>query len=83
MTEEMKPRSKRQKYSVHEEVKEEAPSGQGDCKKAPSSQLQRNDDGDAYLTLEGEKKRVTVRKFHGKVLVDIREVSNHYWCLVN
>jgi hypothetical protein len=82
-----KPRSKRQKLSVQEEDGEEEEEeedqeaagrhGGDDRKKGSTSshQLQRNDGGgDAYLALRGNKKRLTVRKFQGRVLVDIREV---------
>lgn len=34
----------------------------------------KNKDGDAYLLL-AQNKRVTVRKYKGSILIDIREVS--------
>mmetsp|Transcript_29139 Transcript_29139/g.35510 ORF Transcript_29139/g.35510 Transcript_29139/m.35510 type:complete len:105 (-) Transcript_29139:244-558(-) len=47
-------------------------SGEPQSKKAKTD-VNKNDDGDAYFDL-ARNRRCTVRKFKGKVLVDIREM---------
>ena len=41
--------------------------------------MSKNKDGDAYLLLAAAK-RVTVRKYKGSVLIDIREVRLSFLC---
>lgn len=41
---------------------------------AEAGEVLRNDDGDAYIPL-GHSKRVTIRKYKGTTLIDIREVG--------
>eukprot|EP00123_Amoebidium_parasiticum_P022067 comp7892_c0_seq1/m.3470 comp7892_c0_seq1/g.3470 ORF comp7892_c0_seq1/g.3470 comp7892_c0_seq1/m.3470 type:complete len:115 (-) comp7892_c0_seq1:248-592(-) len=74
--------SKRSKYQSKEFVEsdEEEGSGSGSdtkqekkAKKAkPAAKSEKKEENEDFIDL-GRNRRVTVRKFHGKVLIDIRE----------
>lgn len=68
---ESKPKKRKQEVVDDEEesdVKQEEEEGDDEV-----AEMQRNEAGDAYLELSN-KRRITVRTFKSKVLVDIREV---------
>jgi hypothetical protein len=45
----------------------------------PGSLFQKNEEGNSFLEIS-KMRRVTVRKFNGQVLVDIREVRRPWKC---
>ena len=66
-----KKKKEKEKEEEEEEEGEEESSKEKDSKKKKKSEMIVNDD-EVYLHLDN-KKRLTVRKFKGKLLIDIRE----------
>ena len=73
--EEPKPKKARTNHEEDEEWAD-APNVAHDTQTGDSIQAQRNDDGEAFFDLSS-KRRITIRKYQGKTLVDIREVGHH------